>query len=504
MEKTTYDEILQKLPSNDIYIKLISENNKLNNNFNYNIFDSVRTKYKGNYINRENVARNLKKIPEKNKLWNYNWRCLYYIYCVYEEISKFFENNSSNTDVTDVVTNIFNTQTSVIEDYRILNCSYNFDDEILKELYNRKSERYLYEYFAYYESIKSKHFCISGVIDKYKKYFNAIKSFYNGKRREYCEKNISKFPNYFLNCGNEFDLGKILSKFDFENKQGCNGLKSIIYKTTEDNPDFTPINEEFLKSIYLTACSTVSNGASSPNNDGMSCNLFGENVKQSFSTTAAGSAALQDIHGNVSSDVQVAISSTYLAEVLSEKNRKEVGDNNQGEKNKISFDEIKYNEFRWNFGSGAMYCLRNTRENDKNGKCVYLEELIDDGFFIKEKVYTGYKFTAGKKCDLQYLARAVNTKIEWKSLKSMSPIFKDSRNSQVVYPNKATNTDICNTYGQIFSRKDEEYNTLNNTFFRMSIVVVLVMGLIFVFFLYYKFTPFGSYVGKIRKRKKRD
>ncbi|SBT01727.1 PIR Superfamily Protein [Plasmodium malariae] len=155
---------------------------------------------------------------------------------------------------------------------------------------------------------------------------------------------------------------------------------------------------------------------------------------------------------------------------------------------------------RWNFGKGTLTCQSNASENDDYGLCEYMEELVEDGFFIKEKVSGGYRFKKGKIWDPKHLVRIGKTK---RRLKSSSSSFRDLGNSQIIMLKKDMQTYSHIPNRQIYSGNYVEYNILRNVFVRISIVVSLVMGFIFIFFLYLKFTPFGSCLGKIKKRKKR-
>ncbi|KAI4841358.1 PIR protein [Plasmodium brasilianum] len=487
MEQLNYEEILQQLPSNKIYKEFKSEKN-VGNNLNCNRFDLVKTKYKDNCINLcKKVARNLKNIPKEDEVWNYSHRCLHYKYWVYEELRKLFEESSSYIDVNSVVSEFRNLQTSITEDYRILNCSYNFDDNILKGLNDKKNKRYLYEYFANYESIKSKDFCISVKVDIYKKYLNSIKDLYNEKKNECCEKNILKCPNYFLNCGDEFDPSKLLAELDSNEKVGCNGLKNITYETTKKKPDSMEFDQDFINSFYFTGCRIPSNERSSTNNEGMPCNLFRANVNVRSGVIGDGGNTEEDVSNSSSKEVQVIISSTYSEMSESQKSTNQLRVSGPVKKNNMSPEEKTDDSIRWYFGKGTLTCQSNASENDDYGLCEYMEELVEEGFFIREEDTGGYKFKKGKNWNPKYLVNIAKTK---RRLKSSSSSFRDLGNSQIIMIKKDMQTYSQIPNRQIYSGNYVEYNILRNVFVRISIVVSL-------------FTPFGSCLGKIKKRKKR-
>ncbi|SBS94661.1 PIR Superfamily Protein [Plasmodium malariae] len=488
MEQINYEEILKHLPSNKIYKEFKSEISEVDNNFNCDKFESVKTEYKVNCINLcKKVARNLKKIPEEDKLWSYNHRCLHYIYWVYEEIWKLFEKSSPEEDVKAVVNEFRNLQTSLTEDYWILNCNYDFDDEALNGLNNKKDEKYLYDYFVNHEFIKSKNFCNSVENDKYKKYLNGIKGLYNQKKKNCCDKKVSKCPNYFLNCADEFDPNKLLNELDSMEKGGCNGLKDITSETTKNEPDSMEFDQDFMNSFYFTGCRILSNERSSTNNGGMPCNLFRANVNVSRSITADGGNTQQDISDSSSREVQMIISSEYSEIFQPQKSRNQFRVSDPVKKNNMLSEENTDNNVRWNFGKGTLTCQSNASENDDYGLCAYMEELVEEGFFIREKDTGGYKFKKGKNWNPKYLVNIAKTK---RRSKSFSSRIRDLGHSHVIKLTNAMQPDILNPNRQMNSGSYEEYNILSNTFVRISTIVAL-------------FTPFGSCLGKVKKRKKR-
>ncbi|SBT00445.1 PIR Superfamily Protein, partial [Plasmodium malariae] len=155
MEEKDYEEILKKLPSNEIYKEFKSEINKEDNKINCDIFNSVKREYKDNCVKLcKNVVKNFKSLYEKSKLENYNDICEHYKYWIYEQIGKLFESKHPNEDVNTVITAFLNLQFSLTTTYGIYNCKYHFVDKNLNELNEKKEEKYLHDYFANYKSIK--------------------------------------------------------------------------------------------------------------------------------------------------------------------------------------------------------------------------------------------------------------------------------------------------------------------------------------------------------------
>ncbi|SBS92916.1 PIR Superfamily Protein [Plasmodium malariae] len=501
MEDYEYDEILQKLPSHKIY-------NELNNVDNNVVISSVckREDYKecGDMDTCLNICKkiekNLKYLSEIRKLEVYYNRCSHYMYWVYKEIWNLFKSNSNPNNVEAVITEFLNLQSSLTRDYGILNCHYNFSKKSLEVLKTKNEEKYLFDYFTNFEYIRTKETCDKVDIDKYIKYLNFIRDLYNGKK-DCCVKNISKCPNYFLNCGNELDPSKLLSELHSEKEKNCGRLKSIISNTSEEKPDSTPFSEEFMESIYITRCPILSSGESSSNNSGVLCNLSRTYMNPRRSVNETGKT-VQEIRENISPEAQVEISSTSLSEAPSEKNKKQEGDSITEKINLISFDEKPDKAFRWNFGKGKLSCSPKKPENDEYGTCKYMEELVKDGYFVKAEDSEGYKFKRGPLWNPKYLVNISRNKRQEKLGKIRSLHLRHSRRLEAIIHKKTEISDARNSNGYVVPENNRKY-ILQNTFFRISIVVAAVMGIIFVFYLYFKFTPFGSHIGKIKKRKKR-
>ncbi|KAI4840230.1 hypothetical protein MKS88_001588 [Plasmodium brasilianum] len=491
MNEEVYDEILKSLPSYKIYEEYGSKVSGESYGINCNIFNSVKKEYKNKCINLCNkVVRNLENFPEKGKSGNYKDYCTHYIYWIYKEIRGMFKKGVNDNDIADVISKFIELQSTIIETYRIYNCSYKFVHKNLNELNQKKEEKYLYEYFTNYDIIKSRDICTSVDINNYKKYLSSIRDLYNKKKRECCEKKISTCPEYFLHCGDEVNPNNLLSVLDSTNNEGCSGLKSIAPKIFEKNSDSTPFNQEFMKSIYFTGCPVLKSDGSSSNNGSMSCNLFRANVNPRSIVTENGKTAQQDIPGGSSLQVQVTTSKTYLADIPSEKNKKQEVAISQGEKNKRKSEKIINNEFRWNFGKGTLRCPPNKPEEDEYGMCDYMEELVEDNFYAKTEDSKDYQFKRGPSWKHEYLESVTRNKRHENLGKSSSLNLKDYGRLQDIVHKRAETFYASNSSGKVIPEKYTEYNILQNTFVRISIVST-------------SFTPFGSYVGKNKKRKKR-
>ncbi|KAI4839085.1 hypothetical protein MKS88_002601 [Plasmodium brasilianum] len=476
MENINYDNVLQQLPSNKIYEEFNSEVTEIDNNLSCDKFDSIKEEYKLSCVNIcKKVARNLNNLTKTDKLWSYDVRCSHYKYWVYEEIGKLFIENSPEADIKDVITKFLNLQSSLTEDYRVLNCTYNFDKKTLQELNDKKDEKYLYDYFTNYENIKSKDFCISFENDKYKNYLNVISKLYNVKKSKCCGKNLLKCPNYFLNCGDEFDPSNLLSKLESSSDGKCNGLESFLEnKASEEILVSNILEPDFLDSIFYTDCNIK-------NNSNLQCSFIrasslAHRNKNAFEYNEQRS-------GERSSEEKKYSSKENLEHAaLHEEVRKIVGISSETSSNLAIPKKEKEVDLRWNISKdGTLRCTSEILEKDTSGPCTYMEELVKKGIFIKLENSLGYRLKKGKTWPPEVLKIVIKKKNQSQMEKYKSQELGYLRHASGAKSELLRIFNVENPNGETVPRKDVEYYLLQNTFF----------------------TPFGSNIDKIKKRKKR-
>ncbi|SBS95248.1 PIR Superfamily Protein [Plasmodium malariae] len=499
MDKEVYNEILAAIPSNKIYEEFKSEVDEENNEISCDIFNSIKSKYKDKCVKLcKNVARNFKYLYERGKPENYDYRCSHYKFWVYKEIEKMFEKNSAGDDVKDVITQFLNLQTSLTGTYGLYNCNYIFLKKNLEELDNKNKEKYLYEYFANYDSIKSKDICIKVDVKKYKKYINFISSLYENKKKICCWNEKSVCPHYFLKCGEEFNPSKLLSVLESHNGDSCNRLESFKETISINKKlDSNILERDFLDSILLTDCPIKNDGTT------LQCGFIRASSVRSSSGNTVENNGQRTNAVSSSSGNRMIKADADSSKVLGEKIIKQFATSFSEEKHKMSSVENPRNEFKWNFAKGTLNCPPNRPKYDKYGMCEYMEELVEEGFFEKTEDSKDYKFKRGSSWKHEYLASVTRNKRHENLGKSNSLNLKDYGPLKAIVHKRADNFYASNSSGKTIPEKDTAYNILQNIFVRISFVGTLIMGIILVFFLYFKFTAFGSYVGKIKKRKKR-
>ncbi|SBT01368.1 PIR Superfamily Protein [Plasmodium malariae] len=488
------DEIIEKLPSYILYEKFNSEDNEVDNEMYCNIFNTVKCKNKDDCVKLcKKIVRNFKLLLEFGKSKNYNDSCLHYKYWVYEEIEKIFEENTTNDDVNAVVSEFMKLQDILTNNYRIYNCKYKFTNEILKDLKEKNKEKYLYVYITNYNNIKSKDFCNKIEVTKYKEYLNFISEIYKTKKSMCCTSGLSICPNLFMSCTDNLDPSKIIQSLGADN-DGCSALENI--PATEENGKqlgsevFEP---EFLDSILFTDCRIDNNSSNLPCGFIRASSFKHRNVirvenNEQPSTVTLSSPESQNPQSNENSEIAAQ----------HEKIRMKVGLTSETINNQSLPKKDEQIDLRWKLDEDTkIRCPPKKPSEVTLGLCKYVEELVKRDFLIKEEKSGIYRLKKDKTWPEQALnivfKREIGNHLE----------EGNSQRIQVLKANKLEVSYSKNSIGQDHSGKDIEYNILQNTFVRISIVLALVMGIISVFFLYFKFTPFGSRVGKIKKRKKR-
>ncbi|SBT85527.1 PIR protein [Plasmodium malariae] len=153
----------------------------------------------------------------------------YELYWAYQNIKKFLEENSENFNGNSYISKFLSARDSIKHDYNSYFCQYEFKNDNATDVLNDKlEEKYLYDYFRNYDSIKSYKTCNILEFSKYKEYLEHIDILYKKYKNEKycCEDSWYSCPNYF-NCYEGFDPTKLLSVLNSKGKKNCDNLKNL-------------------------------------------------------------------------------------------------------------------------------------------------------------------------------------------------------------------------------------------------------------------------------------
>ncbi|SBS96136.1 PIR Superfamily Protein, partial [Plasmodium malariae] len=298
---------------------------------------------------------------------------------------------------------------------------------------------------------------------------------YEKKKEKCCKSGILACPHYFFNCGDEFNPEKILSLLISQNGHSCNGLELFTEtKIVDKKLDTDDFGKGFLDSILLTDCSIKDN---SPR---LRCGFIRVSSLRSRNENAVEHNGQQTNSWSSYSGTRMRKANADLSEVLGEKTSKEFAPKSE-EKNKMLLDGNIDNGFRWNYKKGGLRCLPNISEDDKYGLCEYMDELVKNGIFIKTKDSDGHIFKKTNPWTSEELRKLTEIKQKWKSKIVMRLALEQLRNIHVLKTKQTQDSDMKGSLVKKLSGAYSGSNILRNTFF----------------------TPFGSCLGKIKKRKKK-
>ncbi|CAI7722540.1 PIR protein [Plasmodium vivax] len=247
----------------------------------------------------EKLARNLKVLSTNNetKKESYRDRCTYLNFWIYDEISKLYKNEDKNlTDITDVAklidANININMDLIKDDFKKNNdklkqqttitdqrakstnsTSPKTPAKFVKHYELSKHEpcyfnynctfsgcremKHLFEYFKNYDKIKGKFDCVKAKNDKYFKYFKYISFLYNKHKENCCSWGATVCSDYFLECDEYYDPNKLVSAIESHDQKECKKIKdSLIADKSEETSNINPKDENNMYIKYFT-CSYV-------------------------------------------------------------------------------------------------------------------------------------------------------------------------------------------------------------------------------------------------------
>ncbi|SBT85525.1 PIR protein [Plasmodium malariae] len=479
MAAVDYDEILKDSNPYKIYEELNKQVKNATDGQYCSEFENVEQDYRDKSVKLcKKVTNLLEFVYEKDKSKDFKDYCSHYKYWVYQEINKLFNEHSSKSDIDDVIKKFNKLQTVLFTKHKKRDCSYRFDYNTFEGLKYNIEEKYLYDYFKNYNTIKSSETCKKCNNSKYKEYLKFISDIYNNVKEDCCLYGTSVCDNYFLTCDDKFDPRKLLSALLSKGSVNCDGLSNITSNFDEEKLNSMVTDPKILNSITYGTCFNLNNHElTSSNAKYPHCSLLATSVTLNRSVPTDGNAgrALLDSGSPLdgvnllTGDGQVGENSPQEAASQGEPRTKtRGGDSHSPEelKQEATAEEDAPDTFRWKFdGGGTLQCQTKSRGKNEEVLCEYMDVLIEGTFATHMKDTKSYKVKAG---------------ISW-----TEDDLKPAR--EIVRKRRSAN----------------ESNILNNIFFRISTAVTLVMGIIFIFYLFFKFTPFGSRLRRHRKRKQR-
>ncbi|SBS99317.1 PIR Superfamily Protein [Plasmodium malariae] len=460
------DKILEESYPYSIYKELNDEVKNANDGKYCSEFENVKQDYKDESVKLcKKVSKILDFVFKKSTQNEFKDYCTHYKYWVYQEVRNLFNENTSVSDIEDVIKKFYKLQLDLFNDHNRNDCSYRFDYKTLEGLNYNIEEKSLYDYFRNFNTIKSIETCSKCTNGEYKEYLKSTGDTYNNLKEYCCLSEDWDCSHYFFSCKDEFDPSKLLSSLGSEEIGNCDGLKTITAVFNDKISDSEAFSSDFLKSLNYGACYRPNNGKfTSGDRAHPFCNLYTAPVQLSSSVTIVrinepqgnGDRSPPGNSNSMKGEDQEQVKQAKRVppkEVTDETNENEGGSGRYGElKKKASPMKDASDNFRWKIAAtGQLKCSSKNKKEAELAMCDFMEELIEGGY--AKKIEDTEKYT-------------LDIKNGWTT--EELKVFRE----------------------RIRKRSAYESNILNNIFFRISTGVTL-------------FTPFGSRLHRRRKRKQR-
>ncbi|GAW84450.1 variable surface protein [Plasmodium gonderi] len=323
--------------------------------------------------------------------------------------------------------------------------------------------KHIYEYFKNYDEIKNKIICNNMNNNKYMPYLKYISLLHKNHKDECCSWGAELCPSYFLYCDESYDPQKLLSALESRNEEKCKEIiESIKHNSSKYVQHVNPNSEENMFIKYFT-CSKVTN--SNFEKSGLRCQ--------------------QRWH------IPHINNQHHSGRSIYKKQSNEKGlDGKKITINRKSVNVVLLTD------PHAKITGQNITDTStvKNGYTLFpeVQGLARQSYIKEAEIACTNGATKPGMEEYCKTSRAYNNQVK-------SEKFQSKNNMQ--------GNGEKNWGENIFPIDISSANSiLQNLPFRIGVVILIALGTIFVFFLYYKFTPFGSWLryrikGGRRKKK---
>ncbi|SBT87028.1 PIR protein [Plasmodium malariae] len=451
MINTSDNRILQGSQSSNIYNEL----NRSVSGEQYNVYCKSLNGTKENIPNSNYnlcklIARNAEDLSKKYKTPSYTNQCFHNRYWVYYELWKVLKSISKTEELKSLSDNFLEARNSINRAYNAYNCLYSFENDILEGLKDKIEEKYLYDYFTNFDSIKTSDACERVQLNKYTNYLNYIIILYNKRTAQdsCCFGSFLMDCFDYFKCNDEFDPRKLLSSLNKNGKNECSNLeKAEAPENLDSLSSFQNSRSHIFNSFYTVTCKgngnlicKMSPSYESPKNVNSNTN---HRLQSDFNSLVSRPRAVQSV------------------EISGEKQ------NRSGDVSGLS---------------------ANSEQKDTLREAPNSLSLSENGKSKVKKICPGYQFGEGSpgSCEEPNVRERGTLGGRWEEYSPHKKV-RFTRSINGFY------------YHTLVNKTD----TITNNFFRVGVALALATGIIFTIFLYYKFTPFGRHLRKKSSRNKR-
>ncbi|VUZ99575.1 PIR protein [Plasmodium vivax] len=518
-EKELWDKILEKSPSHNIYQKFNSDVEEKKFETCCNMFNKTENeKNSDSYKLCRKIARNADYLYDISNTSEYNSLCSHYRHWVYENIKKIIEKTKEN-DMISEANKFIDVRNCIMHTYRAYNCLFDFEQNELPKLENKLEEKHLYDYFSNFDTIKIDKTCKHVQIEKYKKYLTHISEIYkkHNKENHCCNGSWQENCFSYFKCNSDFDPEKLLYKLKNKGKETCEELEKEKKPTSSDISTTSHGEESDIMSTFYTGpcknigegrliCSLRQSSYISPKVPHKPLKYIPEVKKDKGNESTLSDKDTSDkefSNGKVSSqDNNRTLQSINTGSnvfnskkiILSQPPIKKVENTNtldlailKTEKKPLQTVEVQEG-FKWKIGQGNISCPPNNSNEDKYNLCGYVQRLKETQKSIKGLNIWAKLLENNMLSTYENINNSSQSETRHKedSHISLDPDYLTLMSSDMYAANHSLS----------------EEHILNSNYVRIAMVAVLTIGIIFLFFIYYKFTPLGFCLRRTFSKKK--
>ncbi|KMZ88718.1 hypothetical protein PVBG_05574 [Plasmodium vivax Brazil I] len=314
--------------------------------------------------------------------------------------------------------------------------------------------KHLFEYFKNYDKIKEKFECAKAKNDKYFKYIKYISFLYNKHKEDCCSLGAEMCPDYFLTCDKYYNPNKFVSAIESSDIETCNKILEVSVPDKSEDVFFVDPNSEDNMYIKYFTCSYVTD--SKFEKKGLRCQQPGYSAHLNDRLSARRNIIKRQNNTSGLDGKKITINGkTINAVLISDPYAKITGED--GAENSMPDDQ--YTLFPEIRGAARKAYVKQAEEACKNGK-------------IKE----GMEEYCKKSARYNKIINSVNSQ----SAKLTQEIDIENWEDIVIPDDTSFLNDI-----------------LQQLPVRMGAVSLASLGAITMLFMYYKFTPLGSWLRNV-------
>ncbi|SCO65545.1 VIR protein [Plasmodium vivax] len=388
--------------------------------------------------------------------------CLLLKYWLFNKIKKLSDNELKGKNLDTLIQTIHNLQ---FEIYKKQDNRFFCFNDIYEYHHKWKEEKYLYEYFINFPKIESFNKTNNTECEAYKKYVNHVKTYYIEKKKKElcCKDNYFKCSDYF-NCDPKYHPDKILNKI--------NGTDTATERESVPGPKSDSLSaEETHKTRIENHRCIVRRYPNDPHLAYLSCfnvPTVYKDVDDYFPVTdIPKKEAGNNFEGKVASSSKGEVHKPNTSESSGEE-ESATNPESTSEDSKHPQKKKKKEEEASSDSSSEDNNLDQVKSLLGLGK--YIRNIIDSEYplFIRENKA---KIKNGS-------THAHTTPASWKKVQ-----IEDTE--------------------KYFNLLESSDNFINTKSFKSIMTAILTFGVIFVFFIYYKFTPLRSCLSRRSQKKKK-